>query len=117
MFSAWSIASVNRPHELPDGTYQPQSSIFRGLGFQARLNLYLSAETGDICAADLYVVLDDGAGRARDFLRLPDRRWRDSNGWIRDQLSELLPPELLGMKDEATTDLSPLVIHEGRVIR
>ena len=71
--------------------------------------------SGEILACDLLVVLKDGSVLFRDFLRLDDGRWRDINGLIDHQLSDLLPIELSSFEQDGPTLISYVLIENDAV--
>lgn len=95
MFFPFEFDSVNRLEDLADGTYQAVCSVYRRSGDARTLVLSeyrLRGESGP-AACDL-VVLEGPDVYLRDFLRMPDRTWRDSYGRRGTNLADLLPDEM-----------------------
>lgn len=108
-----SLLSINDgKYEVAETTYtsgiSPMSATFISIA---------NFGAGEILACDLLVVLPDGSVLFRDFLRLEDGRWRDSNGLIDNQLSDLLPSELSSFRQDGPTVIARIAIKGGSVRR
>jgi hypothetical protein len=55
---------------------------------------YTRTGAADAEASDVLFIGEDGAVRMCDFIRMPDRSWRDSFGARSDSLLALLPSEM-----------------------
>lgn len=100
MFIPYSFASVNQAGQLRRGVYRADVAIYAGAPGEpcASLIAYTHDADHEPCAVDLVVMESDGSVRARDFLWLPDRSWRDSAGTTAGNLAELLPAEVQGLQ-------------------
>ena len=100
MFLPVPFESVNSRNDLAPGRYDATCSYYLAPGRSLRLMLfeYAREESREPAACDLLVVEEDGCVRARDFVWLPDRSWRDSDGVRSNRLASLLPMELLKLQ-------------------
>lgn len=113
------FVSHNSLISLPDGTYEVSETTYTSATSPTSATFCALANfgAGEILACDLIVVLEDGSVLFRDFLQLEDGRWRDSNGMIDHQLSDLLPPELSAFRQDGSTVISQVSIENGVVQR
>lgn len=114
MFLPLEFQSVNTPDQLKAGEYR---AIRRGyvLPHTAKRMLeFTYTATGDsqACACEFIFVDEHGAVRCCDFLRLPDRAWRDSFGAKADYLTALLPGEVAAYELVDEEDLGSLILEE-----
>lgn len=88
--------SVNSVRMLHDGLYDVSEIQFvsPSSGLQATVSEISRVDSAELCACDLIVVLPNSAVLFRDFCKLANGTWRDSNGLVDDSLALLLPPEL-----------------------
>lgn len=96
MFLPIEIQSVNQPGQLQAAdyvamrrTYASRDSATTMFQFE-----YRQRDAEQVAACDVLFVDADGVVRACDFLRMPDRSWRDSFGARADSLLALLPREV-----------------------
>jgi hypothetical protein len=96
MFLPISIQSVNRASELPAGEYAATCAIYASMDTSSTVMKFEYTRAGSAYASACDILLIDGSGTARmcDFLRMPDRSWRDSFGARSDSLLDLLPAEI-----------------------
>src|SRR4029453_11347981 len=98
MFIPVAFHSVNLPSSLAPGRYGVTCACY-GRADETSIALLfqyaLKDQTPQAAAADLLMMECGGTLRARDFLWMPDRSWRDSDGIRANRLEALLPAELL----------------------
>lgn len=114
MFVPLAFQSVNSPSDLQAGLYSASCTFYRD-GRSALSALYFEYalhSTGEPQACDLVVIEPDGVVRARDFVWMPDRSWRDSDGLRANRLWALLPPEFLPLQFVRRQALDPVVVEE-----
>ena len=96
MFLPFSISSFNSGDQLEIGKYEAMVSVY--VDYKKRRKMVYSEFIKDgetmPSAIDLAVIEDNGEIFMRDFLKLPDRSWRDSSGKRSDNITELLPSEI-----------------------
>ena len=111
------FVSHNSLESLSNGAYEVSETTYTSATSPTSATFCSLANfgAGDILACDLLVVLEDGSVLFRDFLQLEDGRWRDSNGLIDHQLSDLLPPELSSFTQDGPTVISRVHIENGVV--
>lgn len=112
MFLPIDFASVNSERDLAPGTYSAQCTGYGGPENKERAFLFSYTPAGAPSATvyDLVVVDGEGAVRARDFMWLADRSWRDSDGARANDLVALLPAELLVLPQTCERALPDLVV-------
>ena len=100
MFIPVSFHSVNSPDDLAPGRYSAVGLFYASNSDPLRAVLveYTLTPSEEPLACDLLVIEADGSVRARDFVWLNDRSWRDSDGLRANRLSALLPAELLPLQ-------------------
>lgn len=95
MFLPIEIQSVNQPGQLLAGEYRANCAVYSSPNSKTVVMHYeytrVGATVADAC--DLLFVEESGATRMCDFIRMPDRSWRDSFGARSDSLLDLLPDE------------------------
>ena len=62
---------------------------------------------------DVLIVEPDGAIRARDYVWLPDRSWRDSAGAKSDDLTALFPAEMFDLRLVRTDILEAIDVGQA----
>lgn len=95
MFLPVEIQSVNNPEQLLAGQYGASCAVYSSPDGRSVVIYfeYVRAGASIADACDLLVVEESGATRMCDFVRMPDRSWRDSSGARSDSLLDLLPVE------------------------
>lgn len=109
------FASINEPAHLRPGKYRVTCSTYVSpsrseCAFQFEYRL-VGAPT--VTGIDMIFVGRDGAIRAADFLRMPDRRWRDNFGARSEELAVLLPTEVLDFQLVRVDDCGVQIIAEA----
>jgi hypothetical protein len=99
MFVPIAFESVNSPAQLGRGSFSACCSVYSGADRRTQVHMieYTSVD-GGASACEAFGGRGagaDGPTRARDFLWSSAHGWRDSDGECSDDLSALLPPELL----------------------
>lgn len=107
------FCSVNDRADLRPGRYGVTCLTFVGMDRRESAFQFEYRREGDptVIAIDMVFVGIDGTIRAADFLRMPDRAWRDNFGARSDSIEALLPAEILGLNlarvdDVGVQDLS-----------
>lgn len=117
MFTHESATSLNKPGDLAGGQYEGRAVVYRMEGGAGEfvLSEFGLAGSGVVTFVEMLILpqAQDGV-YYRDFLKLPDGLWRDSNGEKALSLAELLPPATLSAKQVEATDLG-LIQHVGGV--
>jgi len=110
------IASVNHRRLLKSGQYDACCLTFVSGDATKSVLQFEYRRYGDeqISAVDLMFVDADGATRMADFLRMPDRSWRDNFGARADSLLTLLPDEIAGYELVGTVELGAQIVEEHR---
>jgi hypothetical protein len=114
VFIPVAFHSVNSSADLKPGRYSVACSSYGRIesGFIAVLFHFSPAGGGQAVVVDLLLMEGDGTLRARDFLWLPDRSWRDSDGLRADRLDALLPVELLSLQLSRKAALGEIQVGE-----
>jgi hypothetical protein len=112
MFFPIKLATVNGIGDLQTGDYIPVCSTYENHEIARRVLFFEYSLVGDTSpsACDLVIIEPKGEVLMRDFVRLPDRSWRDSNGQRSDNLAEMLPSEIFEYKlvTRITMDAQPV---------
>ena len=120
MFIPIAFESVNHAFVPEPGRYSVSCSLFADRRVDSRARAFLfeytpsGASAPTIC--DLVVFESQGAVRARDFVFLSDRSWRDSDGAKAEDLAALFPQGLFDLRLVRRDDLKPIVVgveHHG----
>ena len=116
MFLPISLHSVNSPSDLAPGQYSVECHYYGPdeTGLRAMFVDYIPAVGEVATACDLLVVEANGAVRARDFVLLPDRSWRDSDGTKANRLVALLPQEIADLPYARREQHEPIQVGEAR---
>jgi hypothetical protein len=100
MFLPIEIQSINRREQLKAGNYAALCNTYvapDGTATMIQFEYKLPDEEL-VAACDIVLVGPHGAVRACDFMRMPDRSWRDSFGGRADLLLDLLPREVANFR-------------------
>lgn len=100
MFLPIHIDSVNRQEQLDEGEYHASCRTYASEDGSCTMLHFEYKRVGDELpgACEIVFVEPDGRVRACDFLRMPDRSWRDSFGARADSLLTLLPHDAAGYR-------------------
>lgn len=109
--------SVNNLGMLRDGLYDVSEIEFfsSDTGAQATVVEITHADTAELCACDLIIVLSNQAVLFRDFCKIGHKTWRDSNGLVDDSLELLLPPELLAFQQRDGESKSRFILSNDTI--
>jgi hypothetical protein len=91
------FASTNSLDDLPYGQYHGFCSVYldRQSGAKALVSEYWLPTETSARVVELQMINPDGQTvRFLDFVRMPDRSWRDSHGLRADSLGRLIPAHL-----------------------
>jgi hypothetical protein len=117
MFLPIPFDSVNRGFEPTPGRYAATCSLYADTSFRPKMFVFeytpQHAPAPTIC--DLLVIEPDGAIRARDYVWMPDRSWRDSAGAKSVDLSALFPTGLFDLKLIRRHELAAITIGQAHV--
>ncbi|MGY6258943.1 hypothetical protein ACXIVK_36480 [Paraburkholderia caledonica] len=107
MFLPIEIRSVNRQEQLEEGEYHASCRTYASEdGACTMLHFEYKRVEDELAGACEIVFVDpDGGIRACDFLRMPDRSWRDSFGARADSLLPLLPHDAAGYRLLSVSEL------------
>lgn len=96
MFLPIEVQSVNNAGQLKAGEYAVHCAVYTSPDQKSTVLHYEYKRAGVADAEACDVLFIDGTGPVRmcDFIRMPDRSWRDSFGARADSLLALLPPEI-----------------------
>jgi hypothetical protein len=96
MFLPIEVQSVNSPDQLKAGEYAVRCGVYASPDQKMTVLHYEYTRTGvaDADASDVLLIDEAGAVRMCDFIRMPDRSWRDSFGARSDSILALLPSEI-----------------------
>ncbi|MPV65641.1 hypothetical protein [Burkholderia sp. BE17] len=109
------IASVNHRRLLKSGRYDARCLTFVSTDATRSVLQFEYRRVGDelISAVDVLFVDADGGTRMADFLRMPDRSWRDNFGARADSLLALLPPEIAEYELVDEVELGAQIVEAG----
>ena len=112
MFIPVPFRSVNSPSDLHPGRYRTTCAHYARASSDLKVWLfkYTAPESDEPLAVDLLLMDGEGALRARDFIWMPDRSWRDSDGGRANRLEALLPAELLGLQERRCVALEDVEV-------
>lgn len=115
MFLPIEIRSVNNPSQLPNGEYRASCLTWSAPDGRSRMLEYRYARVGAGFEEARDLLFIDAAGTLRlcDFVRMPDRAWRDSFGARADDLAALLPAEMSEYQLAGEQDLGSLFLEES----
>ena len=107
MFLPIEIQSVNRQEQLEHGEYHTSCRTYASEDGACTMLQFEYKRTEDELAGACEIVFVEPYGRisACDFLRMPDRSWRDNFGARADSLLTLLPREVAGYQLLAESEL------------
>ena len=117
MFIPVVFSSVNSQDDLESGAYRTSCALYGAVATKPRVFLfeYIRAPAQAATAYDIMIVEPDGQIRARDFVWMPDRCWRDSDGLRATNVLALMPAELEHLALVRTEPLDDVrVIRSGR---
>jgi hypothetical protein len=97
MFVEIDFPSVNQEDRPPVGTYCGELHIFASDDLVAYVYLYSHVPSKAPSICDLLVRSGSGQAWVRDFMRLEDGNWRDSDGARGPDVWSLMPEEVLGL--------------------
>ncbi len=115
MFTHESTTSLNKPGDLAEGHYEGRAVVYRMEGGAGEfvLSEFSLTGTGVVTFVEMLILAEGQDGVFyRDFLKLPDGLWRDSNGEKALSLAQLLPAATLSAKQVEATNLG-LIQHVG----
>ena len=117
MFIPVPFDSVNQAFVPSPGTYAASCSMYAGDATLPELFVFEYIPQGATAPTvyDLLIVEPTGAVRARDYVFMPDRSWRDSAGAKSDDLSALFPAGLFDLRRVRRDPLPPNTIGASHV--
>lgn len=100
MFLPLDFKTQNSKSDLSPGLYECDCLVYQSPHDELKAFIFEYALFGSdfVSACDLLIVDAQESMFFRDFMRMPDRTWRDSYGARADALPALFPPEVLGYK-------------------
>ncbi|CAE6842469.1 hypothetical protein [Paraburkholderia aspalathi] len=115
MFLPIEIQSINHREQLLAGEYATNCAVYSSLDGKTVVMHYEYTRVGAAVAeaCDLLFVEESGATRMCDFVRMPDRSWRDSFGARSDSLLDLLPAELAEYRLLEERQMGSQIVGEG----
>lgn len=107
MFLPIEIMSVNDRRQLRAGEYHASCRTYASADGACTMLQFEYMRIGDELAAACEIVFSgpDGVLSACDFLRMPDRSWRDCFGARADSLLDLLPRAVGSFRLVSLSDL------------
>lgn len=96
MFLYSGFESVNSLSDIENGIYRCECSIYENSKSSLKV-MFLEYTLGNaeaVCVVEVVVSGKDGLLKFGDFVKLPDRSWRNSSGVKSDSLQDLLPLEI-----------------------
>ena len=119
MFMRLSKNGYNNMSMLLPGEYTGAAQTFVGKGEVSGFALihWTRVATNEVVAAEWLAHWGDGRVIYCDYLKLPNGKWRDSDGKIGESVNSLLPGNFEGMVlfDEESAGTEFLDAKEGRV--
>lgn len=119
MFIPVPFNSVNSHADLEAGAYRASCSLYASAATRMQVLLFdysrVDTPPRAPCAYEVMVINPDGLVRARDFVWLPDRTWRDSDGLKANNVLSLMPVELSRLtfvRSQRLDDVRP--VHADR---
>jgi hypothetical protein len=93
------VKSHNSVRDITPGVYKGFCQIYEPTagGFVV-FNRFSLKSYDNVTVSELIILQPNGDQSFLDFVRLRDRRWRDTNGLIKNNLIDLLPLELLNFR-------------------
>ncbi|WP_155713076.1 hypothetical protein [Burkholderia stagnalis] len=109
------ITSINHRRLLKSGRYDTRCLTFMSADATRSVLQFEYRRVGDelISAVDVLLVEADGGTRMADFLRMPDRSWRDNFGARADSLLTLLPLEIAEYELVEEVELGAQIMEAG----
>ena len=115
MFLPIEMQSVNHAGELLPGDYVASRRTYASRDWATTMFQfeYRMRDAVLVAACDIVFIESSGVVRACDFLRMPDRSWRDSFGARSDSLLTLLPRDVAEFELVGEDRLGELHVREA----
>jgi hypothetical protein len=117
MFMTVDFEGGNCASHIPDGPYRGLCTFSKAPGedFNVAFVEYTLEGRDQPTVVDLLLIDPRGDRFFRDFIRMPDRSWRDSYGARNDELNALLPPEILQFEVLEQREVGQFLVEGGYV--
>lgn len=109
--------SVNTVQMLGNGAYEISEIEFVSPASDSRATMVEICDVAqaELRGCDLIIVLKNSSVLFRDFGKMENGTWRDSNGLVGDSLAALLPAELADFQQEGDETKSRFTLTDGTI--